>query len=161
MRMKCTTVIIHKTRIRFSLNQGFHESRFSAKIEGAIFRRNSFLFKFSTLQKIRFNCRSSNLYTKNRFSCRSFNTNSHKKIKEYSIKNNEIVENIVDFKRIAAIFINMYNLKKQENIIVDKPDNPYIMLQYNQDKIYSLDSFKAMKIEDLIDEELLFIFRSL
>lgn len=155
MKIKCTSKNISKARMKLKMSSTFKKTTMLAKIKHSEIKKNVFTFKIMNFSRATIKATSSQMFKVNLFSCKSFCTNAHKKCEEYLIKNENIKNNIIDFKSVTNIFIKLYNMKSDKKIII-RNDTPYVLLKYNENKIVDIEQFRKMKVEDLIDDQLFY-----
>ena len=153
--MKCTSLNVEKVRMVVRFKSGFSKTTMLARLKHSEFIRNSFIYTFSTANVVKMKATSGQSCKHIKLSCVSLNSNAYTKANEYLIKNKIILNNMISFRNIANSFVKLFNMNGSRKLI-SKADNPYLILQYHQDKIKSFDQFRQMKVSDVITEELFF-----
>lgn len=155
MKMKCTSRNISKLKMPVKFKSGFSKTTMLARIKHSEFIKNIFSFKLSKFQKTNMSCKSGHMFNVKAYSCKSLNTNAYTKASEYSINNKVILDNLIDFRNAAESFVKLFNMSGGKKLI-SKNDNPFLILQYHQQKIESIEQFRKMKIEEVITDELFY-----
>lgn len=155
MKMKCTSRNIEKARMKVTISSSFKKTKMLVKIKHADIKKNIFTFKLINFSKDIMKATSSQKFKTILFPCKSYCTNAHKKCEEYLINNLDMKKNILEFKSVAETFVKLYNMKNDKKIIF-KNDNAYLILKYNEKRIKNIDYFRAMKVEEVIDDQLFY-----
>lgn len=155
MKMKCTSRNIGKLKMPVKFKSGFSKVTMLARIKHADFIKNVFTFKLSNFRKAKMNCKSGQMFKIYKFNCKSLNTNAYTKASEYSIDNQIILEELITFRNMANSFVKLFNMSGGKKLI-NKLDNPFLILQYHQNTITSLDQFRRMKVDEVITDELFY-----
>lgn len=154
--MKCTSRNTRKTRMKVTFGYGFKTTTMPGKLRHPSFTQNVFVNKLSVICRDSISAISGPKFSSSNYPCTSFQTNAMKKIDEYRIENTSIINDILEFRKVALIFIKMHNSKNQGKYIDVKNDTGYLLLKCHDETITSLQMFREMKLEDVITDKVFF-----
>ncbi|MGL4449588.1 MAG: hypothetical protein ACRCTZ_00180 [Sarcina sp.] len=155
MKMKCTSRNIGKLKMPIKFKSGFSKVTMLARIKHSEFIKNIFSFKLSRFQTVKMNCKSGQMFKITSYNCKSLNTNAYTKAAEYLIDSPVILEDVITFRNTANSFVKLFNMSGGRKLI-NKNDNPFLILQFHQNNIKSIEQFRKMKLEDVITDELFY-----
>ncbi|MGL4987691.1 MAG: hypothetical protein ACRC5F_00350 [Cetobacterium sp.] len=156
MIIKCTSCNVSKARLKVNFGYSFQTTKLPCKMRHPDIKRNFFVHELSKISRGNISCKSMRRTKQERYKCTSFNTRAHKKIDEYRIENELIRKEIINFRKIAGVFLNLYNGKNYGKTIDIKSDSVYIVLKFHEKKIKSIEQFMNMKVKEVIPDELFF-----
>ncbi|MGL5718660.1 MAG: hypothetical protein ACRCX2_36990 [Paraclostridium sp.] len=156
MKMKCTSSNVSKTRMKINFGYNFQTTKMVCKLKHPNIKRNFFKYELTKTNRSSIKCTSKPKFKITTFKCLSLNTNAHVKMQEYKIENEFISKDILSFRDVAKIYIEVYNGKNLGKQIVIKSDSPYLVLKFHEKNIKSLDEFMKRKVQDVITDKLFF-----
>ncbi|MGL5719066.1 MAG: hypothetical protein ACRCX2_39055 [Paraclostridium sp.] len=156
MIIKCTSSNVSKTRMKITFGYNFQSIKMPCKLKHPNILRNFFSYKFAEVSYTRLKCASGQKYKTDTFKCKSLNTNAHVKFREYKIDNAVIEGDILAFRNIANIFLDIYNGKNYGKTITKKSDSAFVVLKFHEKNIKTAEQFMKMKVQDVITDKLFF-----
>ncbi|MGL6100102.1 MAG: hypothetical protein ACRC0G_10835 [Fusobacteriaceae bacterium] len=156
MIIKCTSTNKRKTKMKVNFGYDFKTTSMPCKMKNPDFKTNSYIFGFGKIGRATIKAKSMRRTKQDIFKCTSLNTCAHKKIIEYRIENKQIIEDVINFRKIANIFMHLYNGKRYGKTIDIKKDSAYVILKFHDKTITSIKQFMDMKVLDVIPDKLFY-----
>ncbi|MGL5718446.1 MAG: hypothetical protein ACRCX2_35910 [Paraclostridium sp.] len=159
------TILSLKSKLSVKSKIPVFSSSFFKKNTFKIKFKNTVLVKCSNVNKLVdanleiLNCKSNNFFKTSFFNNKIRHSKDGKMLVEFKINNNLIIENITEFKKIASVFFELFNQKNEMNISRND-ENLFHLLKKVDNKIVSLNQFRAMKLEEIFDEEFVYFIKN-